>query len=809
MQKLFRIIVITVILGILATGSGLIYIFSRYSQDLPDYKQLKTYSPLITTRLYSANGKLIKEFSKENRIFVSIDIIPKHLISAFLAAEDSNFYKHSGVDLGAILRAAINNLFAYMKGDRMAGGASTITQQVVKNFLLTNERTFSRKIKEAILAFKITKTFSKDQILELYLNQIYLGSSSYGVAAASQAYFDKSIDDLTIEEVALLATLPKAPSKLDPRKNIEKAKDRRDWVIKRMLSEGFINKTQAKTAMQTPITLKKADATIESTANSFSDNVKKELTTLYGSDNVFESGIMVRTTLNTRLQKIAGRALQKGLEDYDRRHGYRGPIAKIKIKNNKKSWHELLQEVEIKELYKDRWMPAVVLSYDKNKSQIGLINGEKGTINLENIKWARKYIDSDNIGSPIKRMSNVFRVGHVILVENIVGEIYDLKQIPKVNGAVMAVDPHTGKVLAMSGGYIDAANQFNRATQAKRQPGSVLKTFGYLTALENGLTPATIIMDEPVTLDQGDDLPPYSPTNYSNKFYGPTTLRVGLEKSINVTTVRAAAQVGLAKVAQNIKKFDINDDPEPIYSLVLGSTETTLSKLVTAYSMIVNGGKKIKPSLIETIQDRNGKTIFKRDQRYCDCDLEDPEKYDNNNLPFPILEDDREQITDSATAYQITSMLEGTVKRGTGYKANAIKKNIGGKTGTTNNSYDSWFVGFSPDLVFGVYVGFDIPKSLGKYETGASVALPIFIDFMKEALEDVPATPFRVPNDIKFVKIDRQTGRPPTPLTPKYRTIFEALKLDDVIEGGINDNDLGDDESIINDNNSSQDIGIY
>jgi len=804
-QKLLRIIIITIFLGILTAGSGLIYIFSRYGQDLPDYNQLKSYTPLITTRLYSANGDLIKEFSKENRVFVSIDIIPKHLISAFLAAEDSNFYRHSGIDLGAIIRAVFKNVFAYMKGERIAGGASTITQQVVKNFLLTNERTLTRKIKEAILAFKMTKAFSKDKILELYLNQIYLGSSAYGVAAASQAYFDKSIDELTIEEVALLATLPKAPSKLDPRKNIEKAKIRRDWVINRMLEEDFITQEEAQLAIDTPITLKEADELVESAANSFSDNVKKELTELYGSDNVFESGIMVRTTLDTNYQEIAGNALQKGLEDYDRKHGYRGAITRIRIKRNDPKWHEKLSEVEIEDLYKDSWRKAIILNYDKNKAEIGLSDGTTGTINLENVKWAKKFIDIDNIGQEIRKMSDVFRVGDVVLVENIVGDIYDLKQLPLVNGAVMAMDPHTGRILAMSGGYIDAANQFNRATQAQRQPGSVLKTFGYLAALENGLNPATIILDEPVTLDQGDELPPYSPTNYSDRFYGPIPLRMGLEKSINVTTVRASAQAGLENVARVIKRFKINDDPEPIYSLVLGSTETTLSKLVAAYSMIVNGGKEVIPSVIEKIQDRNGKTIFKRDGRHCDCNLGDPEKYDMANIPFPELKDERQEVTDPVTAYQITSMLEGVVKRGTGVRARAVDKVLGGKTGTTNNSYDSWFVGFSPDLVFGVYVGYDIPKTLGKYETGASIALPIFVDFMKQALKDTPSTPFRVPDNVKFVKIDRKTGRAPTPLTPKYDIIFEALKLNDKIEGGINDFDLEDEE----DNSSEQDIGIY
>lgn len=816
LKNLFKIIIIASFLGILTAASGVFYLYSRYSKDLPDYEKLKTYNPLTTTRVYSSDGELIKEFSKENRIFVAINIIPQHLINAFIAAEDSNFYKHSGIDPVAIFRAVILNLQRYIKGERLSGGASTITQQVVKNFLLTNERTFSRKIKEAILAFKITKKFTKDQILELYLNQIYLGASSYGVASAAQAYFDKSIDELEIEEVAILATLPKAPSKLDPRKNIKKAKIRRDWVIDRMYQEDFITKEEAKIAKEKPIILANYEVTVEATANSFSDVVKKELTKLYGSDDVFESGIVVRTTLDTKLQEIAGKALQKGIEAYDRRHGYRGAIAKIKTKD----WQKSLQEVQIDKIHKDSWRKAVVIKIAQDSAKIGLANGEEGVINLENVKWAKKYIQVNKIGGEIKKISDVLKVGDVIMVENIVGTTYDLKQLPEVNGAVMAMDPNSGRVLAMSGGYIDAANQFNRATQAKRQPGSVLKTFGYLAALENGLNPATIMMDEPVTLDQGDELLPYSPTNYSGKYYGPTTLRIGLEKSINVTTVRAASQVGLDKVVDVIKKFKINDNPRPIFSLVLGSTETTLSKLVTAYSMIVNGGKDIDPIIIEKIQDRGGKNIFKVDDRDCNCNLKDPEKYEDlNQIPFPYLEDNRKIITDKATAYQITSMLEGVVRRGTGYKASKINQTIGGKTGTTNDSFDSWFLGFAPDLTFGVYIGFDTPKSLGKYEAGSTIALPIFVDFMKEALKDIDPTPFRVPESVKFVKIDRKTGMSPTPSTPKYNIIFEALKLNDTIEGGF---DLIHEEEFDDENEDEakkifrlrkeeeeEDIGIY
>ena len=791
-------------------------LFKRYSENLPDYEQLKNYTPMITTRLYAADGSLITEFSKEKRIFVPIDTIPKNLVNAFLAAEDSNFYKHSGIDPLAIFRTSVQNFFAVLKGDNSMGGASTITQQVVKNFLLSKERTLQRKVKEAILAFRMTQAFSKDQILELYLNQIYLGSGSYGVAAAAQVYFNKSIDDLTVEEDALLATLPKAPSKLDPRKNIEKAKIRRDWVLERMIEDGFIEEKDGREAMDKPISLKIKDSEEITKADFFADSVKKELTTLYGSDSVFENGIVVSTTLNPRLQKIASRVFDAGIEEYDQKHGYRGPLAKIDAAGK---WQEELQKFDPKKIYKDTWRKAVVLSLSQGIATIGVENGELGSIDFNSTKWAKKYLSVDARGPAPKKISDIFSVGDVILAEklNSSSEAFVLRQIPEVNGALLVMDPHTGRVLAMMGGYVDSPNQFNRATQAMRQPGSTMKTFGYIAAFENGMTPATVIMDEEISLDQGTNLPPYKPSNYSGEFYGPTTLRTGLEQSRNVTTVRMADQVGLDKVVDVVKRFGINDNPQKIYSLVLGSTETSMLRLVTAYSMMVNGGKKITPLMIEKIQDRTGITIYRRDKRECrDCmisNLNDYVEKDIEQLPMPILDETKEQITDSATAYQITSLLQGVVERGTAARARAIGKIIGGKTGTTNNSYDSWFVGFSADLVAAVYIGFDSPKSLGADETGASVALPVFINFMKDALKDSPSTPFRVPNTVKFVKIDRTSGKFPTPSTPKERVIFEAFKLNDGVgNADASSDDESDDEDGNEFNNRSEDsnpTGIY
>lgn len=811
-RKIAKYIFIAGILTSIPVIIFVIYFINKNIQDLPGYESLKNYEPIVTTRIYAADGKLINEYSREKRLFVPIEMMSQDLKNAFIAAEDSSFYKNSGIDIFAIFRAVLKNIFSFLSSnsERM-GGASTITQQVVKNFLLTNERTFERKVKEAVLAIKITKALEKEKILELYLNQIYLGSGSYGVAAAAEVYFDKSLDDLQIEEYALLATLPKAPSKLDPRKNIVKAKYRRDWVINRMYKEGFIKSSQMKKAKSKPIILKLTkDYKDVAKADFFSDSVKSKLTSLYGSDNVFESGIFVRTTLNSQFQKYANEAMAGGIEDYDKRHGYRGSLENIE--NIKEKTHEEISEIlsdfDPKALYDASWKRAAVTLFDENRTSIVTEEGKTGVMNLENIKWAKKYVDTDKVGSEVKSPADVFEVGDIIFVrkleieevvledekdsavDSIDSEVVDveqeqqveqyaLEQVPDVNGAILVMDPHTGSVLAMLGGYIDAPNQFNRAIQATRQPGSTMKTFGYLAALENGMTPASIIVDEPITLDQGDDLPPYSPTNYSGEFYGPTTLRSGLERSKNVTTVRMADQIGLEKVADIVKRLGINDNPKIIHSLVLGSTETSLIKLVRAYSIMINGGYDIEPAMIEKIQDRSGKTVFKRDDRVCpSCNIESAIE---NKDYFPDLGNDKNRLIDEASSYQITYMLQGVVERGTGGRARSVGKILGGKTGTTNNSYDSWFVGFTPDLIVGVYVGFDKPRSLGKYETGASIALPIFDDFMKNALKDTPSTPFRVPPSINFVKIDRKTGKLPKYDTKSSDLFFEAFKNSDDI----------------------------
>jgi len=847
MKKFLKFLSISFTVCCILTIISVLYVAGRYSKTLPNHEQLEQYNPDITTRLYSVDGLLLKEYAKEKRLFVPIEQVPDLVKNAFIAAEDANFYTHPGVDFKALMSAVLFDIKAVFTGEQLHG-ASTITQQVAKNFLLTKDKTFNRKIKEAILSFRITQAFSKDKVLELYLNQIYLGNRSFGIASASLNYFDKALDQLTIEESAMLAALPKAPGKIDPTRNYERAMERRNWVLKRMYEEDFIDKKEYNQAINTDIVVKERAKTEVVNADNFAEEVRKQLVAMYGEESLLTDGRVVTTTLSPRLQKIADKALKEGLETYDTRHGWRGALGNIKDGNKefKNKWYLALDDFQIEKEFNPEWEKAVILKIDdeenrvliglptikvseiKNLEELDQINAKieksnnfvflkdeglvvrTGYIDLEELKWARTYIDVEDVGREILKPSYVkFRRGDVIVVKklktanvktddgkDITEEYYALKQIPEVNGSVIIMDPHNGRVLAMMGGYLDSAITFNRSTQAERQPGSALKTFGYLAALENGFTPADIVMDEEIELDQGEGRPPYKPHNYSEKFYGPTTLRVGLEKSRNVATVRMASEVGLGKVTEVIRRFGINSTPQRIYSIVLGSTETNLIKLTNAYAMIVNGGKRIKPALIERIQDKNGHTIYRRDSRPCtDCliikdekesrelgkNIQEVENFDINEMILPNIPDDREEITDSATAYQITSMLEGVVKRGTGWRAKWVGKTLGGKTGTTNNIYDTWFIGFSPDLVVGVYVGFDEPQTLGKNETGSSVASPIFVDIMKEALKNTPSIPFRVPPTVKLVKIDRITGRYPTPMTDSKDMIFEAFKIDDKV----------------------------
>ena len=803
---------------------SLLVIIIYYSKDLPNFDKLENYKPPVMTRLYTNDGKLLNEYAKERRLFVPIEQIPDVVKNAFISAEDAAFYKHVGVNPKAILSALIDNIKSKYEGSNKVRGGSTITQQVAKNFLLTNEKTLDRKIKEAILSLRMDQNFTKDEILELYLNQIYLGNRSYGVASASLNYFNKSLDEITIEEAALLASLPKAPAKLDPTKNDQTdVLERRNWVLSRMHELGYITDSQFIESTEKPIILRERDIEQVSNGQAFSEEVRKEIVKNYGEEQLLEGGNVIITTLNPKLQALADKYFKMGIESYDRKHGFRGAIDNIYTDNSfKNNWGELINNYELKDKIRDEWQKAVVLNIDEKKERIiiGLkqieqdeeitenvednefiqvSNDDKllitGYIPLKNLKWAKEYINVNELGPEIKSVSDVkLKIGDIIVVQqdNKNKNEYLLKQIPAVNGAMVAMNPHNGEILAMMGGYIDSQTDFNRATQAERQPGSVMKTFAYIAALENGYTPASIVIDEEIELNQGANRPPYKPKNNEDMFFGPTTLRVGLEKSRNVATVRLASDVGLSKVAEVIKRFGINKRPRRIYSIVLGSIESNLIKVVRAYSMIVNGGKEVQPTFIEKIQDREGKTIFATDKRECrNCTVD--KNTDINELIIPTIVDNRKEIIDSATAYQITSMLEGVVQRGTAWRAKAIGKPIGAKTGTTNDSNDAWFVGFTPDLVVGVYVGFDKPSTLGKNQTGSSVAAPIFVNFMKEALKDTPSIPFRVPATVNLIRIDTKTGYYPTPYSNPNDIVLEGFKEGDKIvkfEEEITDEDV-------------------
>jgi penicillin-binding protein 1A len=758
-NKIIILVVTCTIFGCAALG----YLFYYYSKDLPDHRQLEEYSPPIVTRLYAADGKLLEEYATEHRIFVPINVVPKKLINAFIAVEDKNFYQHKGVDIGSILRAVIQNVNNISDNKSLIGG-STITQQVVKNFLLTNERSLSRKIKEAILSFRISQVYSKDRIMELYLNQIYLGGRSYGIASAALNYFNKSIDELGLEEIAYIAALPKAPSNYDLKRNYDKAKIRRDYVIDRMIEEKYVSVEEAEHAKKLPITLHKRDITEVAKAEFFAESTRKEIAARYSSKILYEGGLSVRTTLDPNLQQMADIAFRKGLIKYDQRHGYRGPFINVKMSDN---FVNDISHISIKYAL-EPWFGAMITKVNKDNIKIILENKSESTINIKDFSWAKS-----NLKSP----AEIFKVGDIIAVEKIeTGNKvnYSLRQIPEVSGGLIAMDPYTGRILALVGGFNYLKSEFNRAFQAKRQPGSVYKPFVYLAALENGLSPASIIIDGPIELSQGAGLPTWKPKNYSNDYLGPTTLRRGLEKSRNTMTVRLAQIVGIKKLMEITKRFGIDDNPKRNFSLALGAAETTLVNMTNAFSILINGGKKVTPSLIEKIQDRNGTTIYKRDERKCDgCVINS--KTDVYSIITPQIEDTQEQIIDPRTAYQMVSILQGVVERGTAQYAKSLGKTLGGKTGTTNNSMDAWFIGFTPDIVVGTYVGYDQPKSLGEKETGASVALPIFTDFMEKYLKDKPDIPFRIPKGIKMVKIDAYNGEPTSAALGK-EVIYEAFK---------------------------------
>lgn len=754
--------------------SGGVYVFYKFGRGLPDYKQLADYEPPVMTRVHAGDGRLLAEYAEQQRVFVPQAAMPRRVVRAFLSAEDKNFYYHPGIDPMGIARAVITNVKNIASGKRLVG-ASTITQQVAKNFLLSADVTIERKVKEAILAFRIERALKKERILELYLNEIYLGFGSYGVAAAALNYFNKSLDTLTIAEAAFLAALPKAPNNYNPFKYPKAARGRRDWVVGRMLDDGVITPKEARIAKLTPLITRKRQETEYVKADYFAEHVRRELAGRYGETNLYRGGLVVRTTLNPKFQRIADRALRNGLIAYDRRHGWRGPITNIDASVD---WLGALSKIKPPPGMAE-WRLAVVREVRDKSADIGIDDGRLGIIPLAEMKWARPWLKGELLGKRVKIPADVLQAGDVIAVQRMFetkdgkpypDNLFALRQLPEIEGAIVALDPHTGRVLAMSGGFSYQRSQFNRVVQARRQPGSAFKPFVYLAALEKGFTPSSLILDAPFVIDQGPGLPKWRPANYTKKFYGPSTMRLGLEKSRNLMTVRLAHTIGIDAISEYAERFGIVKELPKQLSMALGAGETTLLKLTTAYAMLVNGGKKIVPTLIDRIQDRHGKTVFKHDPRQCEkCRAPFWTKQ-----PVPILPDHRKQLADPASAYQMVSMLEGVVQRGTGRRMRDLGKPLAGKTGTTNKALDTWFIGFSPDLAVGVFSGFDTPRSLGRREQGASVSAPIFKEFMKNVLADKPAIPFRIPTGIRLVRVDLVTGRPARP--GDKRVILEAFK---------------------------------
>ena len=778
-----------VVLFVAASGVAGFFVW-KASRDLPDYDSLSKYEPPVMTRIHAHDGSLMAEYARERRIFVPINVVPKLVIAAFLSAEDKRFYEHGGLDFTGIVRAIVNNLQNY--GKKRPEGASTITQQVAKNFLLSSEQKFERKLKEAILAIRIERAYPKSRILELYLNEIYLGMGSYGVAAAALNYFSKELGQLTIEEAAYLAALPKAPNNYHPFRRAREATIRRDWIIDQMADIGAISVADARAAKATPfkVNIRPLGTQIYA-ADYFAEDVRRTLVTYFGEDGLYgraeraavgdgrvNGGLSVRTTLDPNLQRLARKALIDGLVAFDREKGWRGPVQKIDIGGD---WGTALTGIEIPGDLSP-WRLGVVLEAQRTKAVVGLrparqVDGslaadrEAVEIPFEEVRWARS-----GRAAP-KAASDVLAAGDVIWVApkdpTKPTGIWSLMQVPEVGGGLVAMDPHTGRVHAVVGGFSFATSQFDRALQAKRQPGSSFKPLVYSAALDNGYKPTTIVLDAPIEIDQGPGKEVWQPRNYDGtSSFGPSTLRLGIEKSRNQMTVRLAQDMGMPLIVEYSKRFGVYDDLLPVLAMSLGAGETTLLRMCAAYAALANGGKQVQPTLIDRIQDRWGHPLWRHDKRECKgCKAESWE-----GQPEPTLGDDRRQIIDPHTAYQMTSMMEGVVQRGTATVIKRILPNVSvaGKTGTTNDEKDAWFIGYTPDLVVGVFIGYDSPKHLGKGMTGGHVAAPVFANFMKMALADKKAVPFRRPPGIRIIRVSLRTGLRAQPGGPD--AVEEAFK---------------------------------
>ena len=756
----------------IAAAAGL---FWHFSKDLPDYSQLQDYEPPVMTRIHASDGALLAEYARERRLYLPIQAVPKLVTNAFVAAEDKNFYEHGGIDFSGIIRAGIVYVQNY-GSNRRPQGASTITQQVAKNFLLSNEVSLNRKIKEVLLALRIERAYSKDKILELYLNEIYLGLGAYGIAAASLLYFDKSVHELTIAEAAYLAGLPKGPNNYNPFRQRDRAIERRNYVIDRMVEDQYITAQEGEKAKKEPLNVTPHPTGAHMfAAEYFAEEVRREIYERYGEKKLYEGGLSIRTTLDPKFQVMARKALTDGLVRFDEAQGWRGPLAKIDVSGD---WGAKL--AEIKSLADIApWRLAVVLETSDQAARIGLqpardpagtVSRERqvGIFALDGVKWAKSERSK---GGP--KVSQILQPGDVIYAEPIGKDSgqYRLRQIPEVSGAMVVMDPWTGRVLALVGGFSYDQSQFNRATQALRQPGSAFKPFVYAAALDNGYTPSSVVLDAPIEIEQGPGMAAWRPENYEGKYYGPQTLRFGLEHSRNVMTVRLAQDVGMPLIGEYAKRFGVYDDLPPYLSFALGAGETTVLRMTAAYSMFANGGKRIKPTLINRIQDRYGHTTYRHDERECrGCDADQWKKQ-----PEPILVDRREQVLDPMTAFQVTWMLKGVVERGTATVVQEVGKPVAGKTGTTNDEKDAWFIGYTPDLTVGVYIGYDKPRHLARGATGGHLAAPIVKDFLKVALADKPGVDFSPPSGIKLIRIDAKTGLRPGP-GGSGKVIIEAFK---------------------------------
>ena len=771
------VLVSLLFLGIVAATAAVLWVFWTYGKDLPDYHQLAKYEPPVATRIHAGNGALIAEHATEKRVFMPVEAMPPRLIQAFLSAEDKAFYSHFGVDPRALFRAVVTNAMNYGTGRRPIG-ASTITQQVTKNFLLTNEVSIDRKIKEAILSFRMERAFTKDQILALYLNEIYLGMGSYGVAAAALNYFDKSLDQLTLEEMAYLAALPKAPANYHPIRKTRAATIRRDWVLGEMQQNGFITGDEARRARAMPLQIARQSGFDSAEAPYFAEEVRREVVSRFGEDMLYAGGLSVRTTLDPELQHAARMALQRGLEALDRRQGWRGVLASH---TGDGDLDDILAKHEATML--EDHHAAYVTEVTKDQAQI-YVNGGRGRIPFQLAFWAYPPRGEDGVRpQPLNDLRDALAIGDIIMVQPPEGTPdlirdgfepqpgdYALSQRPSVEGAIVALDPHTGRLLAMSGGYNYLDSEFNRAVQALRQPGSAFKPFVYLAALDQGYNPTTRILDAPLVVDQGPGKPKWKPANYTRRFYGPSIMRVGIEKSRNLMTARLAMNLGMDEIGDYARRFGLNENLPPLLSMSLGAGETTLLRLTAAYGMLVNGGKKITPSLIDRVQDRNGKTIYRHDGRSCDA----CQSGAGMGEEIPDLGDTREQLTSPASAFQMVSMLEGVIKRGTGRRISKLNLTLAGKTGTTNDNTNGWFIGFTPDLAVGVFVGYDTPRQLGKRETGSTVAVPIFGDFIAAAQAGRPVIPFRRPGGVTIIPVNAETGERVMPGDEK--AIYEVFK---------------------------------